>query len=64
VLLIRDRTIPAVLPPLVGEVNVNFFADGGCRVVSAVDPYGRSLGFLDRSRYYFFLAAPQLHSRG
>jgi hypothetical protein len=26
------------------------FADGGCHVVSVTDPYGRILGFLDRSR--------------
>jgi hypothetical protein len=25
----------------------------GCRVVSVRDPYGRNLGFLDRSRYFF-----------
>jgi hypothetical protein len=36
------------------------FADGECRVVSATDPYCRILGFLDRSRYYFFQVAPQL----
>jgi hypothetical protein len=24
----------------------------GCHVVSVTDPYGRSLGFLDRSRYF------------
>jgi hypothetical protein len=40
------------------------FADRGCRVVSATDPHGRILGFLDRSRYYFFQVAPQLYSRG
>jgi hypothetical protein len=40
------------------------FADRGCRVVSATDPHSRILGFLDRSRYYFFPAASQLHSRG
>jgi hypothetical protein len=28
------------------------------------NPYGRILGFLDRSRYYFFQVAPQLYSRG
>jgi hypothetical protein len=28
------------------------FADKGCRVVSMTDPYGRILGFLDRSRYF------------
>jgi hypothetical protein len=27
----------------------NFFADRGCHVVSVTDPYGRILGFLDRS---------------
>jgi hypothetical protein len=37
---------------------------GGCRVVSATDPRGRILGFIDRSRYYFFQAAPHLYSRG
>jgi hypothetical protein len=25
------------------------FADKGCRMVSATDPYGRILGFLDRT---------------
>jgi hypothetical protein len=33
-------------------------------VVSVTDPYGRLLGFLDRSRYFFFQVAPQLYSRG
>jgi hypothetical protein len=33
-------------------------------VVRATDPYGRNLGFLDRSRYCFFQVAPQLYSRG
>jgi hypothetical protein len=28
------------------------FADGGCHMVSATYPYGRILGFLDRSRYF------------
>jgi hypothetical protein len=40
------------------------FADRGCRVVGATDPHGRNLGFLDRSRYYFFQVSPQLYSRG
>jgi hypothetical protein len=35
----------------------------GSRVVSAADPYGSILGFLDRS-HYFFQAAPQLYSWG
>jgi hypothetical protein len=28
------------------------FADRGCHLVSVTDPYGRILGFLDRSRYF------------
>jgi hypothetical protein len=40
------------------------FADRACRVVSATDPHGRILGFLDRSCYYFFQVAPPLYSRG
>jgi hypothetical protein len=33
-------------------------------VVSVTDPYGRVLGILDRSLYFFFQVAPQLYSRG
>jgi hypothetical protein len=51
-----DRRLSAKLVPT--------FADRGCRVVSATDPHGHILGFLDRSRYYFFQVAPQLYSRG
>jgi hypothetical protein len=40
------------------------FVDRGCCVVSATDSHGRILGFLDRSRYYFFQIAPQLYPRG
>jgi hypothetical protein len=43
---------------------VSTFADRGCRVVSPTDPHGRNLGFIDRSRYYFFQVAPQLYLRG
>jgi hypothetical protein len=39
-------------------------ADRGCHVVSGTDPYGRSLGFRDQSRYFFFQVAPQLYLRG
>jgi hypothetical protein len=35
------------------------FADRGCHRVSVTDAYDRTLGFLDRSRYYFFHVAPQ-----
>jgi hypothetical protein len=61
---VRKRTIPTERPPLVGEVSANFFADRGCHVVSVTNHYGRILGFLDRSRYFFFQVAPQLYSRG
>jgi hypothetical protein len=61
---VRERTIPTERPRLVGEVIVNFFADRGCLLVSVTDPYDRILGFLDRSRYFFYQVAPQLYSRG
>jgi hypothetical protein len=44
--------MPTERPPLVGEVSANFFEDRGCHVVGVTDPYGRILGFLDRSRYF------------
>jgi hypothetical protein len=37
------------------------FEGRGCHVVYAADPYGRILGFLDWSDYFFFQAAPQLY---
>jgi hypothetical protein len=40
------------------------FADRGCHVVSVTDSYGCILGFLNRSRYFFFQVASQLYSRG
>jgi hypothetical protein len=61
---VTKRTIPTERLPLVSEVSANFFADRGCNVVSVTNSYGRILGFLDRSRYYFFQVAPQLYSRG
>jgi hypothetical protein len=45
-----DRRLSAKLVPT--------FADRGNRVVGTTDPYFRSLGFLDRSRYFFFQVAP------
>jgi hypothetical protein len=32
--------------------DCQLLADRGCHVVSVTDPYGRILGFLDRSRYF------------
>jgi hypothetical protein len=31
-------------------------------MVSVTDPFGRILGFLDRSRYFFFQVPPQFYS--
>jgi hypothetical protein len=59
---VRERTVLTELPPLVGEASATF-ADRRCHVVSVTDPYCRILGFLDRSRYFFFQVAPQLYSR-
>jgi hypothetical protein len=48
---VRERTIPTEWLPFVSEVRTKF-ADRGCHVVNATDPYGRILWFLDRSRYF------------
>jgi hypothetical protein len=48
---VHKRTILTEQPPLVGQV-------------SAMDPYGLILGFIDRSHYFFFQVAPQLYSWG
>jgi hypothetical protein len=48
---VRKRNISTEWPPLVGEVIAKF-ADRGCHVVSVMDPYGRILRFLDKSRYF------------
>jgi hypothetical protein len=45
---VRERTIPTEGPPLVGEVSANFWRIEECRVVSAADPYGRNLSFVQR----------------
>jgi hypothetical protein len=52
--LIRERNI--------SEVSANFLRNR-CYVVSVTDPYGRILGFLDRSCYTFFQVTPHLYSR-
>jgi hypothetical protein len=51
---VRERTIPAERPPLVVEVSANLCGQTVSRI-----PYGRNLGFLDWSRYFFFHIAPQ-----
>jgi hypothetical protein len=49
--------------PQLSAKLVPTFADRWCHMVIVTDPYGRILGFLDRSRYFFFQVAPQLFSR-
>jgi hypothetical protein len=51
----RDRRLTTKLVPT--------YADRGCRVVRATDPYGRNLGFIDRSSYFLFQVASHLYSR-
>jgi hypothetical protein len=51
-----DRPLSAKLVPT--------FAARGSYVVNTMDPRGRILGFLDRSRYFSFQVAAQLYSRG
>jgi hypothetical protein len=59
---VRERTIPTERLQLFGEVSTNFLRIEGV-TWSVTDPYGSNLGFLDRSRYFFFQVAPQLYSR-
>jgi hypothetical protein len=67
VALVRERTILTERPPLVGIVSADFLGIDVCRVLSAADPYGLNLGFLDRSRYFFDfsenLVAPVIEPR-
>jgi hypothetical protein len=51
------RRLSVKLVPTFADREVSRSQRGG-------SPYGRNLGFLDRSRYFFFQAAPQLYSRG
>jgi hypothetical protein len=57
VALIRERTVPTDRPSIIDVVSATFLWIEGCRVVSATDPHGRVLSFLDRSRYFFFQVA-------
>jgi hypothetical protein len=52
----RDRSLSGKLVPT--------FADRGFYVVGVTDLYGRNLGFVDRSPYFFFQVVPQLYSWG
>jgi hypothetical protein len=50
---IRKRTMPTERQ-LFSAKLMPTSADKGCHVVSVTYPYGRILGFVDLSRYYFF----------
>jgi hypothetical protein len=50
-----DYTNSVALVPSDSRLSVKLmptFADRGCRVVSAADPHGSILGFIDRNRYF------------
>jgi hypothetical protein len=52
VALVRERTMPTERLLLVGDL-VPIIADRGVCVVSAADPYGLNLGFIDRRFGYY-----------
>jgi hypothetical protein len=64
VALVSERTIPTERPPLVDEVSANFLLIEGVAWSAQRIPPAVSLGFLGRSRYFFFQVAPQLSSQG
>jgi hypothetical protein len=49
VALVHEWTMPTKQPPLVGEVSVNFCGQRGVAWSVRRIPYGRNLGFLDRT---------------
>jgi hypothetical protein len=59
----RERTITTERPPLVCEVSAKFCEKRVSRGKLNGSPR-LILGFLDRSRYFFFQVAPQLYSQG
>jgi hypothetical protein len=59
---VRQRTIPS--DRRLSSKLVPTFVDRGCHLVGVTDPYRSILGFLYRSRYFFFQVAPQLCSGG
>jgi hypothetical protein len=52
----RDRRLSAKLVPTIADRGLSRGQRGGS--------LARIIGFLDRSHYFFFQAAPQLYSRG
>jgi hypothetical protein len=64
VALVRKRTIPTKLPPLVSEVSANVLRVEGVQWSAQRIPTAVNISFLDQSRYFFIQIAPQLSSRG
>jgi hypothetical protein len=64
VALVGERTMPAERPPFVGKVVPTYLRIEGVAWSAQRIPTVINLGFLDRSRYFFFQVAPQLSSRG
>jgi hypothetical protein len=49
---VREQTIPR--DRRLSKKLVSTVADRGCHVVSVMDPSGRNIDFLGRSRYFLF----------
>jgi hypothetical protein len=62
VALACERSIPSERSHLSAKLVSNI-SDRGCRLVSATDPHGRILCFLDRCRYCLFQIAPVNRTR-
>jgi hypothetical protein len=62
-LVVRKRTIPTELPPLLSDASANFCGEGVTWSAQRI-PVAVNLSFQDRSRYFFIQVAPQLSSRG
>jgi hypothetical protein len=61
--LVHEPTIPTERPPPVGKVSANFCGQSTSISLGQRNRTPHILGFLDRIRYFFFQAAPQLYSQ-
>jgi hypothetical protein len=64
VVVVNARPALTERPPLVSEVTANFCGQRDVVWKALRNLHGRNLDFQNRSRYFFFQAAPQLYSRG
>jgi hypothetical protein len=58
--LVRKQPIPTELPQPVGQVSANF-SDRGCCVVSATDPHGHNIGYLDPEPLLFHSSSSSIN---